>query len=186
MGIPKEAVGYGMRTESASCLLIMYPVSEDISMPFDNPQWVIDEQHRIMGENEGLIEVRNGTTSKGHPYVYDIIKHRINPEDEIPSGVEYTLNINVRMENTIQFINGSFAEEGTTGMRDSVCFAMYSQGSDVPLDERMKNWCVDPYDPDYKKGFLMNLSEKEEFDEQFPWHPLSLARAFIRYIVDNN
>lgn len=186
MGIPKEAVGYGMRTESASCLLIMYPVSEDISMPFDNPQWVIDEQHRIMGENEGLIEVRNGTTSKGHPYVYDIIKHRINPEDEIPSGVEYTLNINVRMENTIQFINGSFAEEGTTGMRDSVCFAMFSQGSDEPLDERMKNWFADPYDPNYKKGFLMNLSEKEDLDEQFPWHPLSVARAFIRYIINNN
>ena len=186
VGIPKNAVGYGMRTEASSCLLITYPVSEEASMPFDNPQWVIDEQHRAMGDNEGLIEVISGTTASGKPYIYEIIKHRIAAEDDIPRGVEYTFNINVRFDNSIQFINGSFAEEGTTGVRDSICMALYSKANNLSMEDAMKGWFKDPYDPDYNRGFLMNLSERPEFDEKFPAHPLSEARALAKYIIENN
>ena len=186
IGIPKDAVGYVMRTDAASCLLISYPVSEEISMPFDNPQWVIDEQHKAMGENEGLIEVENGTTASGKPFIYEVIKHRIATEDGIPHGVEYTLNINVRMDNSIQFINGSFAEEGTTGVRDNIVLAMYSNAKKTSMEDTMKAWFRDPYDSEFKRGFLMNKSEESVFDEQFPNHPLSVARALVKFIVENN
>lgn len=186
IGIPKDAVGYGMRTDAASCLLISYPVSEEATMPFDNPQWVIDEQHKAMGENEGLIEVINGTTASGKPFIYEIIKHRMVAENDLPRGVEYTLNINVRMDNSIQFINGSFAEEGMTGARDSIVLAMYSKAKNLSLEDTMKEWFRDPYDPEFKSGFLMNISEKPELDEQFPNHPLSEARALVKFIVENN
>lgn len=139
-----------------------------------------------MGENEGLIEVVNGTTVGGKPFIYEIIKHKIAVDDEIPQGVEYTLNINVRMDNSIQFINGSFAEEGTTGTRESVCVVLYSQTKKIGLEDVMKVWSKDPYDPEYKMGFLMNFSEQPELDDQFPQHPLSEARAFVKYIVENN
>ena len=121
-------------------------------MPFDNPQWVIDEQHKAMGENEGLIEVINGTTASGKPFIYEIIKHRMVAENDLPRGVEYTLNINVRMDNSIQFINGSFAEEGMTGARDSIVLAMYSKAKNLSLEDTMKEWFRDPYDPEFKSG----------------------------------
>ena len=187
IGIPKNAVGYGMRTGAASCLLISYPVTEEASMPFGNPQWVIDALHQSMGENEGLIEVVSGMTASGRPYIYDIIKHRIAADNNgYPRGVEYTFNINVRMENSIQFINGSFMEEGTTGIRDSICMAIYSQGKNQSVEEMLKDWFQDPYDPAFHKGFLMNQSERSEFDVNFPSHPLSEARALARFIAENN
>lgn len=73
----KDAVAYAMATGSANCFLLSCAVPEDVAMPFDNPQWVIDEQHKNMGENEGLIEVKNGETASGRPYIYIIIKHRL-------------------------------------------------------------------------------------------------------------
>ena len=107
-------------------------------------------------------------------------------ENDLPRGVEYTLNINVRMDNSIQFINGSFAEEGMTGARDSIVLAMYSKAKNLSLEDTMKEWFRDPYDPEFKSGFLMNISEKPELDEQFPNHPLSEARALVKFIVENN
>ena len=155
-------------------------------MPFDDPQSVIDEQHNTMGENEGLIEVANGTTAAGKPYIYEIVKRSIMDGDGLSQGVEYTMNINVRMEKSIQFINGSFTEEGMTSVRDNMVLAMYSKEKNLSLGEAMNEWFRDPYDPEFKKGFLMNLSEKPEFDEQFPDHPLSEARTLVKYIVENN
>lgn len=186
MGLPKGAVGFGMATEMSSCLLLTWPVSEEASMPIDDPQWVTDEQHKTMGEDAGLIEVANGVTKGGKPFIYEIIKHRISKGANMPQKVEYTLNINVKMDNSIQFINSSFTEKGVTGVRDNMVFAMYSKTQNLSIDEMMEKWSVDPYDPDFKKGFLMNISEKTEFDELFPQHPLSEARKLVKFIIENN
>lgn len=32
----------------------------------------------------------------------------------------------------------------------------------------------------------MNLSEKKDFDDMFPEHPLSKLRLLISYIIENN
>lgn len=185
-GIPENAEVYVMNNGQASVLLVSFPVSEQASMPFGRPQNVIDQQHSMMGEGDGLIEVKGGNTEDGRPYIYEIIKHHYAPEAGTVTGNEYTLNINVRMEHSIQFINGSFAEEGTIGLRDTVGMAIYQKTTGLSMDEVMKTWSRDPYDPDYRKGFLMNQSEVPELDEQFPDHPLSKARAFVKYIVNNN
>ena len=179
----KDAVAYAMATGSANCFLLSCAVPEDVAMPFDNPQWVIDEQHKNMGENEGLIEVKNGETASGRPYIYIIIKHRFG--EEVPI-VEYTLNINVRKEHSIQFINSSFTEEGMTGMREGACLPVYAQAQHISLDEAVRTWFRDPYDPDFKKGFLMNVSEKADLDENSPKHPLSVARNLVKFIIENN
>ena len=51
-------------------------------------------------------------------------------------------------------------------------------------DNKNSKWWFDPYDKDYKHPFLMNLSEKEEYDELFPDHPLSQCRKFVKYITE--
>ena len=79
-----------------------------------------------------------------------------------------------------------------TGQRDSIGIMLlmkYKEQSGQPADmtDIMNNeWFRDPYDPEYRKGFLMNQSEKAELDSLFPEHPLSVARALIRYVVENN
>ena len=37
----------------------------------------------------------------------------------------------------------------------------------------------DPYDKNFVQGNTMNLSEREEFDFLFPFHPLSIIRKEI-------
>lgn len=71
---------------------------------------------------------------------------------------EYTFNINVHMENAIQFVNGSFLEEGTTEIRDSICMAIYAQENNQSMEEALKDWFKDPYDPAFRRGFLMHYS----------------------------
>ena len=53
------------------------------------------------------------------------------------------------------------------------------------FDETVADWRFDPYDSDYKRGFLMNKSELEEYDELFPLHPLSMTREFVRTVLTN-
>ena len=185
-GLPKDAQWFGMRTERTSALLVCFPVSREASMPFDDPERIIREQHRDMSDNEGLIEVKNDVTKKGRRYVYEIFKHHMPSEDGLPRGNEYTLNINIEFEHTIQFINSSFSECGLTGERDAFGWEVYARANNNDMDKVMETWQEDPYDPDYKRGFLMNRSEQESFDELFPWHPLSEARRFMRFIAENN
>ena len=46
-------------------------------------------------------------------------------------------------------------------------------------------WTKDPYDESYRRGALMNLSELEEFDEQFPGSALSMCRELVKAIEES-
>lgn len=189
--VPKGALRYGKRTENANCIVVSFPVTEQETMPFDDPQFVIDRLHEEMGEKEGIIEVKSGVTVAGRPYIYNITKHLdVGPNGE-PMKMNYIMNINVRMENSIQFFNGCFSEEGVTGMRDSIGMALFHKvreqnGIETTEDNIMDGWFRDPYDDSYTKGLPKNFSEAEELDEQFPMHPLSEARAFVKFIIESN
>lgn len=182
---PEETKVYSYSTNSANAILVNYEVDEVDSMPFDDLDSIKQQMHDEADENTGLIEVGNGKTNNGLPYVYDIIKHHLSEEDSL-SGVEYTLNINIKMPSGIQFINCSFAENGVTGMRESLTSIALAKEKGIDLDELMEEWSYDPYFPDDPKGFLKNLSEEERFDKTFPDHPLSLAHAFLEAIKESN
>lgn len=66
------------------------------------------------------------------------------------------------MDAVMKFINASFVEEGTTGIRDNVVFSLLRDSGEVDTD--MNGWQVDPYDKEYTVGFLMNLSERSCYD----------------------
>jgi len=189
-GVPKEALVYDAAAEGFSALVVCFPVSDEESMPFDNNQGIIDDLHESMDDGWGLIEVNSGKCKAGGQYVYSIRKYAKPSEDGFPAGNGYALNINLQIKDVIQFIQASFEEEGMTGMRDSLVFAMFQQAhaeeDSSADDDAFAGWSFDPYDPSFTKGFLMNVSEKADFDEQFPDHPLSQARRFVKYVVENN
>lgn len=78
-------------------------------------------------------------------------------------------------------ISGYFDEIGTTGIRDVMVFEILRRKGKV--NEDMESWTADPYDPSVKTGFLMNISEREQYDEIFPDHPLSVVRSLIRHLT---
>ena len=110
--------------------------------------------------------------------------------DTEDSGTGYQLNFNLKIGNQFWFVSGSFREAGVAGTRDSMAYGMIKTRkieTEEALRDFMENeWFEDPYDPDYKKGYRMSISEKREYDRRYPGHPLTVARALVQFVVEHN
>lgn len=137
------------------------------------------------------IEVNTGTCEHGGRFIYYLMKYR-KGIDAIPKKVGYQLNFNFEIGDQIYFISGSFEEEGITGQRDSMGIMLYIKakeqaGQPADMGDIMEHdWFCDPYDPEFKKGFLMNRSEIPGLDSTFQAHPLSVARELVKYVTEHN
>ncbi len=177
---PANSVAYGKRGQAFMCFLIMNPISSQNAMPYDNEKMVIDGIHGVLNNDQGLIEVKSGLTQGQRKYIYSIVKTKV-----MPSGVQYNLTMHIDMGNQTMNIQSYFDEVGMTGMRDTTVMSMLmNQGVITPANRA--GWSKDPYDENYTKGLLMNMSESAEYDAQFKEHPLSVARELVKYIIDNN
>lgn len=173
---------YEKRTENSINYVSGFVTNKKESMDFDNKESLINEIHSNMDDNQGIICVENGKTKNNRKYIYSIVKTVNDPL----SGVSYHLRMNIQYDKKIYEIEGEFSEYGTTGVRDSVILQlMMSQGIVTVENDVLHCWFEDPYDKSYAKGVLMNLSEKEEYDVIFPDHPLTQAREFVNFIIDN-
>ena len=76
------------------------------------------------------------------------------------------------------------AEVDITGVRDSFILNKLLNTGEITFDDNgLKNWFEDPYDPTIKEGTPMNKSEHEQYDAEFPQHPLSIARTLIKQAI---
>ena len=176
---PKDSVVYGARTDLFDSFILFFPIDKQSSMPYGNAKAVIDGIHGCLDEDQGLIEVETGSTKSGKSYIYSIVKSAMNPH-----GVQYTLTFHYDLPDFTLNIRAFYTEKGTTGLRDSIVYEQAKRDGIVSGD--FDGWMCDPYDPDYKKGFLMNLSEQKHLDQHFQGHVLTELRKFIDYFVENN
>ena len=176
---PEGCVSYGKQTESALCMVSIYPIDVEDAMDFNDTEALINGIHHTLAENQALIEVENGRRTSGFPYIYSIVK-TYNGEEE---GVGYTLVLDflLRPNSSLVRVQGFFQEYGITGERDATIFARLSQDKGFSED----SWCFDPYDPDSEASYKMNQSELAEYDELFPDHPLTQCRMLIRHYKEN-
>lgn len=176
---PEGCVSYGKQTESALCMVSIYPIDVEDAMDFNDTEALINGIHHTLAENQALIEVENGRRASGFPYIYSIVK-TYNGEEE---GVGYTLVLDflLRPNSSVVRVQGFFQEYGITGERDATVFARLSQDKGFSED----SWCFDPYDPDSEASYKMNQSELAEYDELFPDHPLTQCRMLIRHYKEN-
>lgn len=181
MGFPtRNGSIYRMQNSGTSAVVLACIVPEEVSMPFENPARLSQDLRESLLKEVGLIELNMDKNKKGHLYTYYIIKQHIQ---EYP-GNYYMLNLNIKVGKNVYFINACFDEIGTTGMRDSIVFESLSRNGNS--QEVLANWACDPYDSSYREGFLMNQSERKEFDDAFPEHPLTIARKLVEYVIENN
>lgn len=177
---PDNSIAYGKQTPSAMCFIIMFPIKKENAMSFDNEKEIIDGIHGVLRENQGLVEVKTGLTNNQRKYVYSIVKTKLEP-----TGMQYILTTQIDMNDLCMNIQAYFDEAGMTGLRDTTIMnQMINERKINPPD--MDGWFKDPYVENYKKGLLMNMSEKEEYDSMFPQHPLSEIRNLVKYIIENN
>ena len=177
--MPEDPVGsvpLMVDTDISTAFVMLYMMPAEYAMPFGSPRAVIDGIHEALGDDQGLVEVTGGETPSGNPYLLSIVKTKTGQP-----GVQYGLTMDVGVGAAAVHVQGFFDEKGVTGVRAAAVFAMLRNKGEVGPD--MQGWSGDPYDDSYKRGFLKNISEGEEFDEMFPEDPLSMARAFARCVT---
>lgn len=163
--------------DSFQCFLKIYPIPEKYLMPLNTSE-IIDGIHQNLDETQGLIECDIRKTNTGGNAVYSIIKNKMHP-----SGVQYFLRMHVMNERGNFEIDLFADEKGLTGWRDTSVYELLMRKN---KGIRVDGWNKDPYDSNYKKGFLMNLSEDKRFDELFKNHPLSEIRRMVEFFINNN
>ena len=117
-----------------------------------------------------IIEVET-TMIDGHVGIRTVIK---TPQE--PTGMMYIGAITLPWRDFSYVVKLSCGEHGITGIRDNtVAMKLMDEGHEFP--HNMRGWMADPYDPSIVTPFARNLSESEEYDAEFPDHPLSRLRA---------
>ncbi len=168
---------YGTETEGATIFMTVAPIEGDGAMPFDNPTAVVNGIHGALVDDQGLVEVANGTIGDCGRYIYSVVKTAGQP-----SGVQYCLTLHLDVNGEQTAIQGFFSERGVTGMHDATVLEQCVRAGTVSPPD-MDGWTFDPYDPKRRRGFLMNQSERAEYDHAFPMHPLSELRKMVRALV---
>ena len=92
-------------------------------------------------------------------------------------------------------ITGVFGERGTTGVREAYLRARLLEGGQIKILQHpfyrrvftlasghVEGWFVDPYDAKYRGIVLRSVADREEYDEQFPDHPLSRLRSTLKTV----
>ena len=170
---PIDSVPYMVQTDNAMCFALLFPGDESKSLPRTKDS-LIKGIRQFLGDNQGLIQVE-----AAEDYVYSIVKTL-----KEPSGVQYNLTYQRFFPEFILNIQAFFDEIGTIGLRDSVAYEICCRQNLVgTADDPLAGWTKDPYDETIRNGALMNLSEQECFDEQFPGFPLSMCREFVRAVI---
>ena len=172
--------GYRKTVASSDNIIMIFKATEENAMDPDDTKGLIANIRQCMTDTQGLVEVKSGETVRGYKYIYSIVKN-LTPEQ---MGVRYFLRLNLFCDEEIIEITGDYLEIGITGKRDALGFQLaQSAGLAEMTSEGFKGWFKDPYDPEYTKGRLINLSEKEGCDPVFPEHPLSQSREFLLAVL---
>ena len=174
-----QVFGFKLR-DGASGFLTMHTIPKDEAMPLDKQELIDDlrEATEVIEGQAGFIDVDAAQTISGIPYVYSLMK--IPGE---PSGVHYNLTLHLVGDHALQ-LRGHLDEGDLTGTREAFVYEMAQRGNmlhEPTEDDSTGGWAHDPFDYS-TKGFVMNMSELPDFDEQFPGHPLTMARELLRNI----
>ena len=180
-GDPVGSMSFSKQTSGAACLAMYNAIPSEQAMPFNSKDQVIAGIRGSLAADQGIVEIESGITNSGKKYIYSIVK-TVNRGN---IGVQYSLMMHVGyFADHVFQAEGFFDETGYTGGRDTAVFAILQR--DGKIGPNYEGWSEDPYDPEYKQGILRNASEKPDFDEVFPDHPLTQARLLVKEIIAMN
>lgn len=178
--IANEDACFRKTVSTSDNVVLIIKTTPEKAMNPDDVQGLIDGIHEHLSESQGVIEVRNGETKRGYKYIYSIVKTL----GDLPSGVKYYLRLNLFCGQEVVELQAEFTEIGMTGQREAICGNLAERAGLINFaDTGFEGWFCDPYDPDYTKGKLKNLAEKEGLDGLFPDNPLSQAHEFLYAVL---
>lgn len=134
-------------------------------------------RERISKSQGGMVETMI-INVKGFDTVRAIFKF---PQEN--KGTTYLASLTIPFKNCSYVVKIQAPEIGFTGVRETVVADKLMKENKLKITEDgQRDWLADPYDDTYVEGTLMNGAEKEEYDEEFPDHPLTQARNLLRLL----
>ena len=128
----KEIIGYGKGyngyrfCNEETIGLVTCSEGKKNEIPY-SAQALIKELHKAMEENEGLIEVKEGTSEKGNHYIYLIRKEREGDAESFFASIAYTMQMCIAKNNRHLYVDSKFFEDGLSGGRDAAVFGVFFQ-----------------------------------------------------------
>jgi hypothetical protein len=101
-----------------------------------------------------------------------------------PSGFAFLASLTIPRKDFSIVFKVQCNEQGITGKRESVVLDRAIRDNLVNIETR-EGWFFDPYDPEFKSPILSNMADREEYDTEFPKHPLSRARRTLKMLKEN-
>jgi hypothetical protein len=100
-----------------------------------------------------------------------------------PTGMAYIGSLVLPFAEFSYVIKVQCPEHAITGQRDTLLLSTLMPQDRDPETWLQEEWVKDPYEPTDRSRLRRNLSEDEQYDAQFPSHPLSRARRYLSSIL---
>lgn len=123
----------------------------------------------IINANGGMIEVEKSKRQQ-----FDIVR-TIFKVPRSGMGMLYIGSLTIPFDTCSFVLKVQAVEGGATGMREA--FIVDRLLRDGSFNEA--TWSADPYNSDITTGNLMNKSEDQKYDVDFPDHPLTQIRKLL-------
>lgn len=123
----------------------------------------------IISTNGGIIEVETIKRQQ-----FDLVRTVFKIPKPV-SGILYIGSLTIPFHSCSFVLKVQAVESGPTGMREA--FIIDRLLKDGSFNEA--TWSVDPYNSEINTGSLMNKSEDQKYDVDFPDHPLTQVRKLL-------
>jgi|SRR5271157_1125039 len=159
--------------------LYYYPISPDIQANIDAIDQVRGFYRRSAVQVGGAIIEIDTPRIDGCKSIRSIIKM---PQQ--PAGMTYLGSFTLPFQYFSYVVKVQCVETGMTGIRDSVVLHAMLNSGEVTIGKNgeLQGWMLDPYDGSATSALARNKSEAEQYDANFPEHPLSRVRRLLRQI----
>ncbi|MEN8927238.1 MAG: hypothetical protein ABF242_07440 [Flavobacteriales bacterium] len=151
-------------------------------LPYLNEIDVVREFYRkeLSSHNGGLIEVNLKEIEN-----YTTIKTVFKISQE-PAGISYLASLTFPFKHYSFVIKIQAVEIGMSGSREAETRSYLLKNKELnQVGDTYPGWEQDPYNKEFSKGLLMNLSEAKKYDSVYANHALSKARTMLKTIESN-
>jgi len=171
---------------SAVLSLNYFPVKPDIPFALSEVGSLRNSYRAMAIENLGGLLKADVVDVAGIKSIETLFKF---PIPEQSRGLNYIASIILPFAQFSYVIKVQSAELGTTGIRETVLFAKLRPAVEIDQQElkttgatKIKGLDKDPYDPTIQYTNMPSIFEDEQYDAEFPDHPLSKVRRWMKQI----
>ncbi|HEX8702340.1 MAG TPA: hypothetical protein VF815_26135, partial [Myxococcaceae bacterium] len=100
-----------------------------------------------------------------------------------PEGMSYNGSLVLPFARFSYVLKVQCPEEGITALRDTLILSTLMPQDRDPQRWVEEEWAQDPYDASDRSRIRRNLSEDEQYDAEFPDHPLSRTRRHLAALL---